>query len=640
MSIRKWAVIGVMAICMPLAVVVVGASLTKLPGEKNTLSGLIRSDTLYLKTRDDVRIAIDVWLPSSLAKGERVPTLIRSTRYWRHQEYGFLERILYFLGRSSNDGIGGSGTRTFNKEGFAVVLVDMRGSGASFGSRSILWHPDEVEDLGEVTDWIVEQSWSNGKVGAFGISYEGNTSMMLAASGRSAVGAVSPLFDVYDLHNTILAPGGVLNRNFVEAWSGVTHLMDQNDLCGVAAIQFGRSLKPYECFVAKLRTSGVKPAGKKGRQELKKALQQRNNADVYQSVENVEYRGDPYGRGEYTLEDVTGFNYAKAAENSDAAIFAWASWMDSALVDGAIARFQKLSNPQILTIGPYSHGGFQDVDPFVSVDTPVEPDVFAQYRSRAEFLSDYLGSSQLVQKNKEIRYFTMGDRKWKTTQTWPPNGVEMQRMYFSAEETLIETPPQDVAVADTYEIDFTASSGDTNTRWHTSFGGVDVIYGDRAQADKKLLRYTSVPMDIDTEITGNAVLHLFLSSTHEDGAVHAYLEDVAPDGSVTYITEGVLRLIHHKISVPEECPNIPSVPCHTLREKDVTSIVPGEIYEVEVGFYATSAMIKKEHKIRVSIAGADSHVFERYPAIGNPTWKVQRNTTFSSFIDVPIQKMR
>jgi uncharacterized protein len=37
---------------------------------------------------------------------------------------------------------------------------------------------------------------------------------------------------------------------------------------------------------------------------------------------------------------------------------------------------------------------------------------------------------------------------------------------------------------------------------------------------------------------------LYIASTAEDVAFHIYLEDVAPGGHVTYLTEGVLRAIH------------------------------------------------------------------------------------------------
>ena len=57
--------------------------------------------------------------------------------------------------------------------GYAFVVVDARGSGASFGTRVQEWSPDEVRDGAEIMDWIVAQSWSNGRIGSTGISYDG-----------------------------------------------------------------------------------------------------------------------------------------------------------------------------------------------------------------------------------------------------------------------------------------------------------------------------------------------------------------------------------------------------------------------------------------------------------------------------------
>jgi len=637
MRVKTWLAITTLIITLPIAVVLVGASVNKMPSEFTTPAGFKRSDSFYLTMRDDVKIAVEVWLPPTLRPQEKVPTLIRSTRYWRHFQYGFLERIMYFLALSENDGIDPWGTRTFNDENFSVVLVDMRGSGASFGNRSIFWHPDEAEDLGEVTDWIVRQPWSNGRVGAFGISYEGNTSMMLAASGRDSVAAIAPLFDVYDLRGGLFAPGGVTNNSFVQAWSEVTQLMDENDLCDVIEARFGRALKLHEHFIAKLSTSGVKPAGQQGHKDLKTILKTRNNTNVADAVKSIEYRGNLFGQSGLSMEDVTGTAYANQVQEANAALFSWASWTDAAFVDGTIARFESLSNPQLLFIGSYTHGGFQDTDPFAVIDTTAESDVPLQYQLGAKYLGEHLSDKGKREPIREIHYFTMGARRWNKTSTWPPAGVKMRRMYFSGNNALPDTKPTDVMTWDDYKVDYSASSGASNTRCHTSFGGADVIYNDRAEADKGLITYTSTPLQNDTEITGNVVLNLMLSSTHEDGAIHAYLEDVAPDGSVSYLTEGVLRFIHRKTVGPENCPVVKLNPCHSLREIDAEPMTPGAATPVSLTLYATSVLMEKGHRLRIAIAGAASPVFQRYPADGNATWKIYRDDINASFIDVPIQ---
>ena len=72
----------------------------------------------------------------------------------------------------------------------------------------------------------------------------------------------------------------------------------------------------------------------------------------------------------------------------------------------------------------------------------------------------------------------------------------------------------------------------------------DILFNDLKSAteeDEKLLTYTAPPLDAALEVTGHPVIELFIASTAEDGAFHAYLEDVGPDGSVTLVTEGVLR---------------------------------------------------------------------------------------------------
>ncbi len=62
----------------------------------------------------------------------------------------------------------------------------------------------------------------------------------------------------------------------------------------------------------------------------------------------------------------------------------------------------------------------------------------------------------------------------------------------------------------------------------------------------RLLTYTGPALTSDTEITGQPIVKLRVASTHTDGNFIVYLEDVAPDGRVTYLTEGELRALQPK----------------------------------------------------------------------------------------------
>jgi len=214
-------------------------------------------------------------------------------------------------------------------------------------------------------------------------------------------------------------------------------------------------------------------------------------------------------------------------------------------------------------------------------------------------------------------------------------GATATRWYFGANNTLSLNAPQSERDEDRYTINFEATTGAKN-RWHTQVGG-DVVYPDRAEEDKKLLSYTSAPLDRDLEITGYPVVTLFLTSTHNDGGFYVYLEEVDESGKVTYLTEGALRGLHRRIS-NEQPPIKIFVPYHSFKKADAAPIVPGEVTEIKFGLQPISALIKKGHRLRVAIAGHDKDTFIRIPAEGTPTIAMQRHKGALSSIELPIVK--
>jgi len=164
------------------------------------------------------------------------------------------------------------------------------------------------------------------------------------------------------------------------------------------------------------------------------------------------------------------------------------------------------------------------------------------------------------------------------------------------------------------------------------------VYPDRAAEDKKLLTYTSPPLDTDLEITGSPVLTLEMASTTSDGAIHAYLEDVSTEGLVTYLDEGVFRVIHRKLVDPKSLPYEPLGPAHSFLRTDAEPLTPGETVEIRFSLFSTSVLLHMGHRIRVALAGADASLFQRFPAEGTPTWTVYRDAQRASFVDLPARK--
>jgi putative CocE/NonD family hydrolase len=189
---------------------------------------------------------------------------------------------------------------------------------------------------------------------------------------------------------------------------------------------------------------------------------------------------------------------------------------------------------------------------------------------------------------------------------------------------------------DTYAIDYEASTGLTNRWWELSQATRhSVAYPHRADAGSQLLTYYTPPLDRDMELTGYPVVKLFISSTETDGAVFVYLEDVHPDGKVTYLTEGELRLIHRKVSTATP-PYQLLVPYHSFKREDVQPFVPGQTEEVTFGLLPLAALVRKGHRLRLGFAGHDKDTFARLPSSEKPVLSFFRGSLYPSSIDLPV----
>ena len=595
-------------------------------GAIGPVSTLERNQALHIPMRDDVRIAVDVWLPEGIEPGTRLPTMVRATRYWRAR--GLVDVPLELASNFDE-------AERWNGAGYALVLIDARGSGASFGIRRFELAEDEVRDYGEVVDWIVAQPWSNGRVGAYGVSYAGNTAEMLAVNRHPAVKAVAPLFNDFDNFGHLVFPGGVLTVGFLESWSNRTRMQDLNDICGLSAVDGS------ECDeLRRSQVTGVKPvdADLDGALLAAAVTEHEANTVPFGAALEYEFRDDPFGRYDETNvgHRRSPSGHLPQIEESGAAMFIRAGWQDAATVNGTLGRYNTISNAQHVFIGPWDHGARNDADPFRPDDAPVAPDAAARFTELVAFFDAHLKEGGSEQTPSEINYYTLGADRWTRTEIWPPEGFEDVTWYFGAEGTLTREAPSAADAEDSYTVDFTATTG-TRNRWYTNGGGGDVVYGDRREEDAKLLTYTSAPMEVDTEITGHPVVTLHVASTESDGAFIVYLEDVAPDGTVRYITEGQLRAVMR--AVTDDPPLYRKYGPHRSELRaDAMPFVPGEVAEISFDLWATSVLIREGHRIRVAIAGADADTFLRYPRDGRvPVLSVQRNATYPSAIVLPIR---
>ena len=71
----------------------------------------------------------------------------------------------------------------FVEAGFAVLRLDLRGTGSSGGVITDEYPDVERADLRTTIEWLAAQPWSTGRVGMFGTSYSGFNSLQMAAEG-------------------------------------------------------------------------------------------------------------------------------------------------------------------------------------------------------------------------------------------------------------------------------------------------------------------------------------------------------------------------------------------------------------------------------------------------------------------------
>ena len=576
----------------------------------------------YITMRDGVKIAATICMPIGLSPEERIPTLLLQTRYQRthHLRIPFRwvwkETVLDHYPK----------TELFTANGYVCVYVDVRGCGASYGSRKGPFSEEEIKDGNDVVDWIISQSWSDGNVVSCGISYTGFTAEWLATNNHPAVKSVMPGHSGWDPFIDMILPGGCFNTQFIQLWSFYGKILDKNQVNGL------KILLPFRWLLLK----GVKSIHTDtDNTQLKNAIKEhRKNFAVYDIITEVNFRDDviKLGKTDYKgLFDTRSiYKHQQELQKLNIPIYGWASWQDANFANVAISRFLSLKNPQVAIIGDWNHGAHLPANQFDPSRTSVIPTPHDRIKTQIGFFNRCLRDGI---KDKTIYYYTLGEERWKKSHIWPPFGHTLQRWYFQINNNLTTDVPKEKDGADDYKINFRTTTGLFN-RWLAP-AGLPINISDRKKEDKRSLIYTSPPMENDIEITGNPIITLYLSSTHEDGATFVYLEDVDKEGNVTYLTDGNLRFIHRKIS-SENPPYKILIPYRTFLKKDVLPLVPNEVSEINFGLHATSVLIRKGHRIRVAIAGADKGTFKRYPAKEKPTITIERNQKYPSFIDIPI----
>jgi len=140
--------------------------------------------------RDGATLAADLLLP---VVDQPVPALVTLMAYRR-------------------DALGGAGCwrslEFFARNGYAALLVELRGVGSSDGPAQPPCDPSEGVDGADVVAWAARQPWCSGAVGAWGFSYGAELALRTATERPAALRAVVSLMGFTDPERDFVHPAG------------------------------------------------------------------------------------------------------------------------------------------------------------------------------------------------------------------------------------------------------------------------------------------------------------------------------------------------------------------------------------------------------------------------------------------------
>ncbi len=251
---------------------------------------------------------------------------------------------------------------------------------------------------------------------------------------------------------------------------------------------------------------------------------------------------------------------------------------------------------QRLVIGPWTHMGFLGVAGTKQgeIDYPGNSQ-YSIFKIPRWFQECLRGRDEGFMDGPVVRYYVMGDtedpeapgNEWRKSDVWPV-ASDVTPFYMSADGTLGEKKPGSGSK--------TIVDDPANPVPTICGANLDLKAGpcDQRELEKRgdVLVFSTPVLEKPVEITGNIIAKIFFKTDVVDTDFAVRLTDVYPDGRSMLITDGTARASH--------------------RESDRyrVELTPGETYELNVDLWATSIIINKGHRIRVSVAGSNFPRFD------------------------------
>jgi putative CocE/NonD family hydrolase len=538
--------------------------------------------------RDGVRLFTSIYIPKD--ENEKYPFLIERTPYGC-APYGEMNLSKHGLGPN----------RLLMHEKYIFVNQDVRGRYKSEGdfeemtpaidSKKSPKDIDESSDAYDTIDWLLKNiKNNNGKVGIYGVSYDGFYASASLPEAHPAVKAVSPQAPMSD---EFMGDDAYHNGAFL--------LMDNFDFSVYflgERIDSGTNYKDAFNY------------------DYKDAYTFYKNMEPLKNTNDSMYFNKKIKIWNEYLQHDTYDDYWKARnirthlKNIKPAVLIVGGWFDAEDLFGTLNTFKAIkeqspANPNIwLVMGPWEHGEWREMKGYEYSNYNFESqNQFYHEEIETKFFNRYLknnGDFNLP----PATVFNTGTGQWKEYPSWPPAGTKPQRLYLQQGGNISESPSP--TGFDEYISD--PANPVSYVRGVYGYRNVNYMVGDQrfASERKDVLVYKTDTLTSDLMVTGTLNVDLFISTTGTDADFIVKLIDVLPDNEPDFqITNTVNNVTHTNTYHPAGIQRLQRAEVFRAKFRNSYTkpepLIPGQVTEIKFDMNDITHTFKKGHSIMVQV---------------------------------------
>jgi uncharacterized protein len=572
----------------------------------------------YVTMRDGVELAMTVRLPlgKTLDDGP-FPTLVEISGYQTAAPHDLLASLVSSVtgGAAKADPLAPATSTVVGAVvgpllGFAVVSVQMRGSGCSGGAFDLFGLPTTYDGY-DAIETAAAQPWAKGhKVGMVGISFSGITQLFAAGTQPPHLAAITPMSVTDDLYSGGTFPGGILNSGFATAWT--RERMDDARPAPAGGQPWAKALTKAgdrHCIANQRLRLQTQDAPKQilDNPYLTPALFDDRAGSAWMKHITV----PTFLVGQFNDEQ-TGPHFAESLRNLAKNPNVWITMQNGVHADSlgptSITRWAEFLQlyvaDQIPSIPPTILNLSGELYKFLA-----EAGAAPVQQSRFAGTTDVAAAKATFAKDARVRLLmdngagaagpgSIGATWELNFDAWPVRQAAPTPFYLGTSGTLAGAKPATATTA-SYVSDPRArpkqtlpGNGDTDA-WKAQ-----PPYNWAPLAAGKGLGFASAPLAGDVVIAGSSSLDVYVKSSARDTDLQVTLSEIRPDGNETYVQDGWLRASHRKLDAKASTALDP-VPTHL--KADAAPLPKGAWTLVRVPIAAVAHAFRAGSRIRVTV---------------------------------------